>query len=300
MSDLQAISRPQAEAFFKEYYVPSNMTIAIVGDVDPDRVQELAKEYFGRLPRRPEPGPVVTVEPPQDGERCVTVEDPSQPFVVVGYHKPGINHPDDAVFDAITDIMGMGRTSRLYETLVKEKRIAVAASGFQGMPGVKYPGLFLFYAVPARGHTSEENLAAIDAQIERLRNEPVSQEELDKAKTRARAGLIRQLDSNEGLAQQLTFFEALTGDWRNLFKQLDRIDAVTADDIQRVARTYFTTKNRTVGVDQDNLNRERILRREWNDENERIVDHGGGLLLGVGGLFRPGRRRSRRRPTTSS
>jgi len=248
MSDLQAISRPQAQAFFREYYVPRNMTIALVGDVDPDRVKEPARRYFGRLADRPSPPPVVTVEPPQDGERCVTVEDPAQPFVLVGYHKPGINHPDDAVFDAITDIMGMGRTSRLYETLVKEKRIAVAASGFQGMPGVKYPGLFLFYAVPARSHTSEENLEAIYAQIERLKNEPVSREELEKARTRARAGLIRQLDSNEGLAEQLTFFEALTGDWRNLFKQLDRIDAVTAEDIQRVARTYFTTTNRTVGT----------------------------------------------------
>jgi predicted Zn-dependent peptidase len=256
MSDLQAISRSQAEAFFHEYYVPSNMTVAIVGDVHPDRVRQLAKKYFGRLARRPDPKPVVTVEPPQKGERCVKVEDPSQPFVVVGYHKPGINHPDDAVFDAITDIMGMGRTSRLHETLVKEKRIAVAASGFQGLPGVKYPSLFLFYAVPARGHTSEENLDAIYAQIERLKNEPVTQEELDKAKTRARAGLIRQLDSNQGLAQQLAFYEAVTGDWRNLFKQLDRIDAVTADDIQRVAKTYFTTKNRTVGVIQTTVESE--------------------------------------------
>jgi len=157
------------------------------------RSKELAQKYFGRISRRPEPEPVETVEPPQLGERRVVIEDPAQPFVVVGYHKPGINHPDDAVFDAITDIMGMGRTSRLYETLVKEKRIAVAASGFQGMPGVKYPGLFLFYAVPARGHTSEENLEAIDAQIERLKNEPVTKEELQKAKTRARASLIRQL-----------------------------------------------------------------------------------------------------------
>ncbi len=250
MSDLEAISRTQADAFFKEYYVPANMTIAIVGDVSPERVKELARKYFGRIPRHPDPRPVVTVEPPQGGERRVIIEDPSQPFVVVGYHKPGINHPDDAVFDAITDIMGMGRTSRLYATLVKEKRIAVAASGFQGMPGVKYPGLFLFYAVPAQGHANQENLEAIYAQIDRLKNEPVSREELDKAKTRARAGLIRQLDSNEGLAQQLAFYEVVTGDWRNLFKQLERIDVVTAEDIQRVAQTYFTTKNRTVGLIQ--------------------------------------------------
>ena len=248
MSDLETLTRAEAEAFFRKYYVPSNMTVAIVGDVDPDRVETLAAQYFGRLPHRPDPERVETVEPPQLGERRVTVEDPAQPFVLIGYHKPAINHRDNAVFDAITDVVGTGRTSRLYKTLVKEQKIAAYASGFQGMPGDKYPGLFLFYAVPARGHTNAECEAAIDEQIERLKSEPVTDEELEKAKTRARAGLIRQLDSNQGLAGQLTFYEVITGDWRNLFHQLERIEQVTADDIQRVAKAYFTTKNRTVGI----------------------------------------------------
>jgi predicted Zn-dependent peptidase len=248
MSDIETLTRDEAEDFFAKHYSPGNLTIAIVGDVDPDRVQALATEYFGRIPSRPKPEPVETVEPPQLGERRVVVEDPSQPFVLIGYHKPDIHHPDDAVFDAITDIVGMGRTSRLYKSLVKEKRIAVAASGFQGMPGTKYPNLFLFYAVPARGHTNEECEEAIDAEIARLKSELVSSEELAKAKTRARAGLIRQLDSNSGLAAQLTFYEVVTGDWRNLFGQLDKIEQVTAEDIQRVANEYFTTKNRTVGI----------------------------------------------------
>ena len=99
-----------------------------------------------------------------------------------------------------------------------------------------------------RTDTYIEKDAQINDEIERLRNEPVSEQELQKAKTRARAALVRQLDSNSGLAEQLTFYEVLTGDWRNLFQQLERIDRVTAGDIQRVARTYFTTKNRTVGV----------------------------------------------------
>jgi predicted Zn-dependent peptidase len=248
MSDLQALTRAQAEAFFEKYYEPSNLTIAIVGDVDPERIKTLATKYFGRVPSGPKPDPVETVEPPQLGERRVVVEDAAQPFVLIGYHKPSIHHPDDAVFDAITDIVGMGRTSRLYKSLVKEKKIAMAASGFQGMPGVKYPNLFLFYAVPARGHTNEECEEAIYTEIERLKNELVSPEELAKAKTRARASLIRQLDSNSGLAAQLTFYEVITGDWRNLFGQLDKIDKVTAEDIQRVAGEYFTTKNRTVGI----------------------------------------------------
>ena len=248
MSDLETITRAEAEAFFRKYYSPSNLTIAIVGDVNPDQVRKLAEKYFGPIPSGPKPDPVETVEPPQLGERRVVVEDPAQPFVLIGYHKPSIHHPDDAVFDAITDIVGMGRTSRLYKSLVKEKRIAVAASGFQGMPGTKYPNLFLFYAVPARGRTNQECEEAIDSEIERLKSELVSPEELAKAKTRARASLVRQLASNSGLAAQLTFYQVVTGDWRDLFRQLDKIDKVTAEDIQRVAAEYFTTKNRTVGI----------------------------------------------------
>jgi predicted Zn-dependent peptidase len=248
MSDIRTITRAEAEAFFKKHYGPSNLTIAIVGDVDPAHIKKLAKTYFGRIPSGPKPEPVETVEPAQRGERRVVVEDPSQPFVLIGYHKPGINHPDNAVYDAIGDIVGIGRTSRLHKSLVKEKKIAVAASGFQGLPGNKYPGLFLFYAVPAKGHTNEECEQAINDEIERLRTELVSPQELEKAKTRSRASLIRQLDSNSGLAAQLTFYEVVTGDWRNLFEQLDKIEQVTAEDIQRVAKECFATKNRSVGI----------------------------------------------------
>jgi predicted Zn-dependent peptidase len=248
MSDIKTLTRAEAEAFFKKNYGPSNLTIAIVGDVDPQQIQKLAEKYFSRIPSGPKPEPVETEEPPQRGERRVVVEDPSQPFIVIGYHKPNINHQDNAVFDALSDIVGMGRTSRLYKSLVKEKKIAIAASGLHGLPGNKYPGLFLFYAVPSKGHTNKECEEAINAEIERLKTELVSPEELKKAKTRSRAGLIRQLDSNSGMAEQLTFYAVVTGDWRNLFKQLDKIEKVTAEDIQRVAKEYFTSKNRTVGV----------------------------------------------------
>ncbi len=248
MSDLETMTRAEAEAFFKKYYLPSNLTIAIVGDIDPAQIRKLATRYFGGIPSGPKPDPVETVEPPQLGERRVVLEDPSQPFVLIGYHKPDVLHPDDAVFDAITDIVGIGRTSRLYKSLVKEKRVAMSASGFQGMPGTKYPSLFLFYAMPAKGRTSRECEEAINAEIEILKSEPVTTEELAKAKTRARANLIRQLDSNSGLAAILTYYEVVTGDWRNLFTQLDKIEKVTPNDIQRVANEHFTTKNRTVGV----------------------------------------------------
>jgi len=248
MSDLQALTRGKGEAFFRKYYGPSNLTIAVVGDVNPQQMRKLAEEYFSRIPSGLKPEPVETVEPPQIGERRVTVEDQSQPFVIIGYHKASINHPDNAVFDVLTDIVSYGRTSRLYKSLVKEKKIAIGAAGFQGLPGNKYAGLFMFYAVPAKGHTNKECEDAIYVEIERLKTESVTPEELKKAKTRSRASLIRELDSNSDLAAELTFYQVVTGDWRNLFVQLDRINKVNAEDIQRVAKEYFTTKNRTVGV----------------------------------------------------
>jgi predicted Zn-dependent peptidase len=178
----------------------------------------------------------------------VVIEDPSQPLVVIGYHKPDARHPDSAVFDAIMDIVGVGRTSRLYKSLVKEKKIALQIGAFPGFPGDKYPNLFVFYAFPTRGHTAEEMEEAIDAEIERIKTELVSEEELRGVKTRTKANFIRSLRSNSGMADQLTFYEEITGDWRHLFKVVEEINAVTAEDIQRVANQYFQKRNRTVGM----------------------------------------------------
>lgn len=247
-SDIRGWTRQQAQDWFRTYYGPSNLTIAVVGDVDPAEVRRHAQVYFGRLPKTPQPEPVDTVEPEQEGERRCSVVAQSQPLVVVGFHRPGFNHPDNAVFDALTDIVSEGRTSRLYRSLVRDQRISIFA-GATPLTGVmdRYPSLFLFVALPAPGHTNEDNEAALLKEIERLKTGNATPEELAKARNRARARLIRQLNSNLGLAHELVFYQAISGDWRNLFVQLDRIDRVTAEDITRVARKYFTAKNRTVG-----------------------------------------------------
>jgi len=246
MSDIETITRQEAIAFFKKYYIPSNLTVCIVGDVNPEEVKRLAKIYFERIPSGSKPEPVETVEPPQWGERRAEVEDPSQPILLIGYHKPDINHPDNAVYDVLMDILGLGRTSRLYKSLVKEKKIAVQVGAFPGFPGNKYPNLFIILAVPAVGHTNEECENAIYEEIEKLKKEKVSEEELKKAKIRAKANLVRELSSRFGLALQLATYEVLTGDWRNLFRNIDEINKVTADDIMRVAKECFVKKNRVV------------------------------------------------------
>lgn len=246
-SDLENVTRAQAEHFFRTYYTPRNLTAVIVGDVDAQEVIRLAELYFGRIPAGPVPEPVWTVEPPQEGERRTKVYAQFQPVLTIGFHKPSLRHPDNAVFDAVQDVLSTGRTSRLYRSLVQDKKLAVEAGGFPGFPGEKYPNLFLFYAFATAGHTNEESEQAMLAEIERLKTELVSEEELERVKRRARAQLVRRLSSNSGLAEQLASYQVLTGNWRNLFRQLDAIDKVTREDIQRVAKTYFTDRNRTVG-----------------------------------------------------
>jgi len=246
MSDLQTLTRAEAEAFFKKYYCPSNLTIAMAGDVDPRKVRKLVEKYFGGIPSGPKPEPVETAEPPQRGERRVVIEDTSQPQIRIGYHIPDIRHPDNTVFQAIIEIIEVGRTSRLHKSLVKEKKIAVSASAWIGWS--KYPGLFTLSAIPAKGHTGQECEQAIYDEIEKLKTEMVTPDELKKAKTSVRAGLIRQLDSNYALAMNLAFYDVITDDWRNLFRELDKIEQVTVEDVQRVAKECFTSKNRSVGI----------------------------------------------------
>jgi predicted Zn-dependent peptidase len=211
-------------------------------------MRDLAELYFGRIPGGPKPEPLRTVEPPQEAEHRVTLRLQAERLVLMAYHKPDGLHPDNAVYRALSGVLSEGRSSRLYTSLVRDQKIAVQAFGFPDLPGKKYPGLFTFLAVTAPGHENSEAEKALDAEIERLKKEPVTAEELDGVKRRARAGLITAFGDNSQLANSLADWQALTGDWRNLFRELDRLEAVTPADIQRVARTIFTVNNRTVAT----------------------------------------------------
>jgi len=243
--DLHTFSATDAMKFFDKYYVPSNMTIAVVGDLDFGTTWPIMEKYFDKLPKRPHPDEAITTEPPQNSERQVVIREQTQPVYLEGYHRPNYLDKDDLVFDAITDVMSNGRTSRMYRSLVRDKRIAIQAAGFSGLPGTKYAHLFAFYAFPTPGHTPAEVRDAIHEQIDLLRKQDISDEELKMVKTRARANLIRSLGSNSGLAEELAIYQARFGDWRELFRQIDKIDKVTKADIRRVANEYFVANNRT-------------------------------------------------------
>ncbi|HKH98691.1 MAG TPA: pitrilysin family protein [Candidatus Sulfotelmatobacter sp.] len=248
MSDLNSFSASDAQKFFDKYYVPSNMVVAVAGDVKAAQAMPILEKYFGRLPVRPQPDETTTTEPPQNSERKVVLKERSQPIYIEGYHRPDYHSKDDAVFDAIADLMSEGRTSRLYRSLVRDKKIASFSEGLTGYPGTKYPHLFAFLAVPLPGHTPQEVGDAIHAEIDRLKKEDITDDELKMIKTRSKANLIRGLADNQGLAIQLATYQTRYGDWRELFRSVDRIDQVTKADIRRVANQVFADTNRTVGV----------------------------------------------------
>jgi predicted Zn-dependent peptidase len=248
MSDLQSLTMTDAEAFFETYYAPSNLVTAIVGDIETAAVTEIVDKYFGRIPARPAPPPLRTVEPPQAAEKIVLLEDTAQPVYFEVYHKPADTDPDEAVFQAIDDILSNGRTSRLYRSLVRDKKLAVSIDSFSSYPGQKYPNLLGFLVTPAFGISGEPVQAAVHAELERLQREDVTAEELVRFKTRARAKLLRFIRSNQGLAQQLAEAQRLYGDWRELLRGLDRLDRVTPADVRRVAGQMFRKSNRTVAM----------------------------------------------------
>ncbi len=248
-SDLESFSATDAKHFFDTYYVPADIVVAAVGDFKTSDVLPMVEKYFGRLPKRPKPEPLATVEPPQGAQRTVVLHEASQPIYIEGYHKPSaLNTKTEPVFDAMQDLMSDGRTSRLYRSLVRDKKIAAFAGGFNDFPGVKYPDLFVFYAVPTPGHTPEEMGKAIREEINRVKNQDISDEELKMIKTRVKADLLRSLDNNMGLAQQFATAQAIFGDWREFFHEVDRINQVTKADIRRVANETFVDSNRVVGI----------------------------------------------------
>jgi len=247
MSDLKNLSRTDAKQFFEKHYSSSNLTIGIAGDVDPERMRSLAEEYFGRLSGGEDPLPVRTEEPEQISERRVVIREQTQPFVLIGYHRGSMQSEDAPVYDVLSDVLTEGRTSRLYERLVKQEK-ALQVQAIPAFPGSKYGTLFGIIGVPNRGVSPDSVEHMIYDELEAIKEEGITQEELERAKTRARSNLIGQLDSNQGLALQFAQMEELKGDWRSVFRELDAIESITADDVQRVAQNTFERSNRTVAM----------------------------------------------------
>jgi predicted Zn-dependent peptidase len=244
-SEVSQITATEAMVFHKKYYAGSNIVIAVVGDVKASEALPVLEKYFSKIPAGPKPEEMTTVEPKQFAEKTAAIRERTQPFYIEGYHRPDYRAPDDAVYDAIQDILSNGRVSRLYRSLVRDQQIAAAAAGFSPFPGGKYPSLFAFYAVPLPGHTPAQMRDAIHKEIDKLKAADVTDEELAMFKTRTRADLLRGLANNQGLANSLAEYQTRYGDWRELFLQLEKVDKVSKADIRRVANQVFVPSNRT-------------------------------------------------------
>ncbi|HIK53591.1 MAG TPA: insulinase family protein [Synechococcales cyanobacterium M55_K2018_004] len=244
--DIRNLTRQDIQDFYDKYYTPNHIISVIVGDVDPAQVKELAHVYFGRYKAQSQAPDVQATAPVQTAPREVTLRLPTQPWYLEGYQRPSVRDRDHVVYDMISSILSGGRTSRLYRALVEQK-LTLNIAVMNSFPGDRYPTMMLLYALTAPGHTPEEVAAVIGRELERLKREPVSAEELDRVKTQTRAGLLRLLASNEGMTDLLSEYEAKTGSWRNLFEELKAIEAVTAADVQRVARATFVPEKMTIG-----------------------------------------------------
>ena len=248
MEEINRINPPELRAFYDTYYVPNNAILAVVGDVKAPDVLARIREVFGGIPRGPTPPAVTAVEPPQIGERRVIVRKAGAqlPIVSIAYHVPNHASPDAPALELLSTILSEGRASRLYRKLVYEKRMALGAGGDYSYASVD-PNLFWFYATPLPGHTVEALERALLDEIEGLKSEPVPDEELARAKNQIEASFVWRQDSVHSRASGLVRFEML-GSWRLLDRFVPMIRAVTAADIQRVARAYFPSDKKNVGV----------------------------------------------------
>ncbi|MBI4637461.1 MAG: insulinase family protein [Candidatus Rokubacteria bacterium] len=247
MEDLRRLTPEEIRAFYDTYYVPNNAIVVAVGDFQAPGLLEKIKRHFGTIARGADPPPVRTVEPAQNGERRVTVRKQAElPIVYVAYHVPSQRSEDAPALEVLSTILSGGRASRLYRKLVYEGQAALEAGGDYSYFSLD-PNLFWFWATAMPGRDPATLEQALLAEMERLRTEPVSDEELARAKNQIEAAFVFQQDSIHRRASLLARFE-LIGGWALGERFVDRIRAVTAADLQRVAQTWFPDHGRNVGV----------------------------------------------------
>lgn len=244
-SDIDAISKAQADEFYARYYAPSNITLVLVGDLDPKQAVPMIERYFGRIPGKNQPAPdVVTLELDQVGEKRFAAEAEVNPQVDILWHTVPFQHPDSYALEVVAQILSE-RTGRLYKGLVLGSKVATSA--FARQDSRKWAGLFNIGGEAADGHTPEEVEKAIEAELEKLRNEPVPDRELQKVKNNFAAYEYRKLSQNFHIMLQLIFYEGL-GNWKEINQAGPRIQKVTAEEIQRVVKQYFTPERKAVAV----------------------------------------------------
>ena len=246
MSDIYNLTIKKTDDFYRRWYVPENMVAVLVGDVEPDQVHQVMNKYFGSIPAEKSPQHASTKEPRQMGERRTVVDFPAQPQIMVGWHKPTFPEKDAYVFEVIQYLLTRtGRSSRLYSRLVKQDGLCTDVDSFTA-PGDKYPNVMMLQLIPRAPHSNAEVERALNEEIERIKREPVTDNEMEKLRNQIDAQFIQDLESNNGFARQLGYNYLITRDPNVLDTMRKQMKSVTAQDIMRVAQKYLTKDNRNV------------------------------------------------------
>jgi zinc protease len=246
MKDLEAASIGDVRDFFRTYYVPNNATLVLVGDFNTKEARDLVTKYLGRVPKSDRPVPRdIPQEPPQTKERRVRLEESwPLPAVVVAHHITYDGNPDSYPLHIASKVLSDGQSSRIYRKLVYEKQLALAAFG--GGNIIEDPNLFYAVAIVQPGHTTEETITALIAELDQLRSEPITAAELQQAKNQFARDYIFSRESNKDKASQLGHAAVIHNDIKTADGEFDIFMNITQADVQRVARKYFTPDNRLV------------------------------------------------------
>ncbi len=245
-SDIKKWTQADLEKYFKTYYSPNNAVAVLVGDMTVAEVKKLAEQYIEPIPAQKLADSLRTVEPPQNGERRVTTyKDIATPNILLAYHTPATRHPDYYALDLLSGILSSGNSSRLTKSLVLDSTIASRV--FTNFGESFDPELFSVYAIAAKGVSAEQLEKAIESQIEKIISEGVTDTELQKLKNQKLMEFYRTMESINGKANSLGTYELFFGDYKRLYEAPALYEKVTKADIQRVAKTYLTQRNRTVG-----------------------------------------------------
>ena len=246
MEDLDAATVDDVRDFYSTFYVPENATLTIVGDVDYAQAAQLVTQYLGRVPKAAKPVPRdIPKEPPQTAERRLTLKEPwPLPAVVVAYHITYDGNPDSYPLHIAGKVLSDGQSSRIYQKLVYQQQLAVAAFGGPNL--IEDPNIFYAVAIVQPGRTPDQVITALIAEFDRLKNEPVSERELQRTKNQFARDYILNRESDQEKARVLSHAVVIHHDIKTADGEFDIFQSLTAADVQRVARTYFTANNRTV------------------------------------------------------
>jgi predicted Zn-dependent peptidase len=246
MADLSAATVEDVATFFKTYYAPNNAVIGISGDVDTKATLAKVEKYFGGIPSQPAPPPVDISEPPQQEERRATLDDPLArlPRLDMAYKVPPGSSPDTDALTVLSTILSAGRSSRFYESIVRQKQLATNVSS--GIDETRGPGLFSIFGLAVPGKALAELEAAIDEEIEKVKSGPIADWEMEKARTGARSGFINSLGSSLQRAILLSQYALFYNNPDLINTRSESIAKVSAADVQRVAKQYLVKTGRTV------------------------------------------------------